>query len=153
MIKKLNTKLSDIQAMWKKDCLIDDIELDASSLQVPILHAKYSEILSNQKLIQIRYENQLKDLQKDKWLWYTGKLSQEEIQEKNWDYDPFNGLTILKSDYDKFFGADRDIQKAIEKMEYCKIVVEYLQDIVSQLTWRHQTIKNIIEWRRFMAGS
>jgi len=149
----MNTKLSDIQEMWKKDCQIDDIELDASSLQVPILHAKYSEILSNQKLIQIRYEQQLKTLQKNKWLWYTGKLSQEEIQEKNWDYDPFNGLTILKSDYDKFFGADRDIQKAIEKMEYCKIVVEYLQDIVSQLTWRHQTIKNIIEWRRFMAGS
>ena len=149
----MNTKLSDIQEMWKKDCKIDDIELDASSLQVPVLHAKYSEILANQKLIQIRYENQLKDLQKDKWLWYTGKLSQEEIQEKNWDYDPFNGLTILKSDYDKFFGADRDIQKAIEKLEYCKVVVEYLQDIVSQLTWRHQTIKNIIEWRRFMAGS
>ena len=149
----MNTKLSDIQEMWKNDCKIDDIELDASSLQVPVLHAKYSEILSNQKLIQIRYENQLKDLQKDKWLWYTGKLSQEEIQEKNWDYDPFNGLTILKSDYDKFFGADKDIQKAIEKMEYCKVVVEYLQDIVSQLTWRHQTIKNIIEWRRFMAGS
>ena len=153
MIKNLNTKLSDIQEMWKKDCLIDDIELDASSLQVPILHAKYSEILSNQKLIQIRYEQQLKTLQKDKWPWYTGKLDQNTIQEKNWDYDPFNGLTILKSDYDKFFGADRDIQKAIEKMEYCKIVVEYLQDIVSQLTWRHQTIKNIIEWRRFMAGS
>tara|TARA_B100001750_G_scaffold20366_1_gene13819 strand:- start:1355 stop:1804 length:450 start_codon:yes stop_codon:yes gene_type:complete len=149
----MNTKLSDIQEMWKTDCKIDDIELDASSLQVPVLHAKYSEILSNQKLIQIRYENKLKDLQKDKWLWYTGKLSQEEIQEKNWDYDPFNGLTILKSDYDKFFGADRDIQKAIEKLEYCKVVVEYLQDIVSQLTWRHQTIKNIIEWRRFMAGS
>ena len=149
----MNTKLSDIQKMWKKDCLIDDIELDASSLQVPKLHAKYSEILSNQKLIQIRYEQQLKTLQKDKWLWYTGKLDQDTIQEKNWDYDPFNGLTILKSDYDKFFGADRDIQKAIEKMEYCRIVVEYLQDIVSQLTWRHQTIKNIIEWRKFMAGS
>ena len=149
----MNTKLSDIQEMWKKDCLIDDIELDASSLQVPKLHAKYSEILSNQKLIQIRYEQQLKTLQKDKWLWYTGKLDQDTIQEKNWDYDPFNGLTILKSDYDKFFGADRDIQKAIEKMEYCKIVVEYLQDVVSQLTWRHQTIKNIIEWRKFMAGS
>ena len=110
----MNTKLSDIQEMWKKDCLIDDIELDASSLQVPKLHAKYSEILSNQKLIQIRYEQQLKTLQKDKWLWYTGKLDQDTIQKKNWDYDPFNGLTILKSDYDKFFGADRDIQKAIE---------------------------------------
>ena len=78
----MNTKLSDIQKMWKKDCLIDDIELDASSLQVPKLHAKYSEILSNQKLIQIRYEQQLKTLQKDKWLWYTGKLTQDEIQKK-----------------------------------------------------------------------
>ena len=149
----MNTKLSDIQEMWKTECQIDDIELDVSSLNVPKLHAKYSEILSNQKLIQIRYEQQLKTLQKDKWLWYTGKLDQDTIQEKNWDYDPFNGLTILKSDYDKIFGADIDIQKAIQKMEYCRIVVEYLQDIVSQLTWRHQTIKNIIEWRKFMAGS
>ena len=146
-------KLTSIQAMWKRDCQIDDIELDASSLNVPKLHAKYSEILANKKLTQIQYEHQLKDLQKDKWLWYTGKLTQEEIQKKNWDYDPFKGLTILKSDYDKFFGADEDIQIALEKLEICKVTVNYLQDVVSQLTWRHQTIKNIIEWRKFMAGS
>ena len=146
-------KLTSIQEMWKKDCQIDDIELDASSLNVPKLHAKYSEILASKKLTQIQYEHQLKDLQKDKWLWYTGKLTQEEIQEKNWDYDPFKGLTILKSDYDKFFGADKDIQKLVEKLEYIKVTVDYLQDVVSQLTWRHQTIKNIIEWRKFMAGS
>ena len=79
----MNTKLSDIQEMWKKECQIDDIELDVSSLEVPKLHAKYSEILSNQKLIQIRYEGKLKVLQKDKWLWYTGKMSQDEIQKKN----------------------------------------------------------------------
>ena len=146
-------KLTSIQEMWKRDCQIDDIELDASSLNVPRLHAKYSEILASTKLTQIQYEHQLKDLQKDKWLWYTGKLTQEEIQEKNWDYDPFKGLTILKSDYDKFFGSDKDIQKAVEKLEYIKVTVDYLQDVVSQLTWRHQTIKNIIEWRKFMAGS
>ena len=146
-------KLTSIQEMWKKDCQIDDIELDASSLNVPKLHAKYSEILASKKLTQIQYEHQLKDLQKDKWLWYTGKLTQEEIQENNWDYDPFKGLTILKSDYDKFFGADKDIQKLVEKLEYIKVTVDYLQDVVGQLTWRHQTIKNIIEWRKFMAGS
>ena len=61
-------KLTSIQEMWKKDCQIDDIELDASSLNVPKLHAKYSEILANKKLTQIQYEHQLKDLQKDKWL-------------------------------------------------------------------------------------
>tara|TARA_Y100000780_G_scaffold209494_1_gene207077 strand:- start:423 stop:608 length:186 start_codon:yes stop_codon:yes gene_type:complete len=60
---------------------------------------------------------------------------------------------VLKSDYDKFFGADKEIQKLVEKLEYIKVTVNYLQDVVSQLTWRHQTIKNIIEWRKFMAGS
>ena len=42
--------------MWKIDSVIDDIELDASSLQVPKLHAKYAELLSNKKLEVIRYE-------------------------------------------------------------------------------------------------
>ena len=145
--------LKNIQDMWKEDSVIDDIELDASSLQVPRLHAKYTELLSNKKLELIRHERMMKELNKDKWLWYTGKMSKEDIEDHNWDYDPFGGLTVLKSDYDKFQGADKDIQDLYEKIEYLRITVDTLQDIVSQITWRHQTIKNIIEWRKFMAGS
>ena len=139
--------------MWKEDSVIDDIELDASSLQVPRLHAKYTEILSNKKLELIRHERMAKELNKDKWLWYTGKMSKEDIEFRKWEYDPFDGLTVLKSDYDKFTGADKDIQDLNDKIEYLRITVDYLQDVVSQITWRHQTIKNIIEWRKFMAGS
>jgi len=145
--------LKNIQDMWNSDCPIDDIELDASSLEVPKLHAKYSELLSEKKLAVIRYERQMKELNKDKWLWYGGKMTRDKIEEKNWDYDPFDGLTVLKSDYDKFTGADKDIQDLNDKLEYLRITVEVLTDIVSQITWRHQTIKNIIEWRKFMAGS
>ena len=139
--------------MWKDDCVIDDIELDASSLEVPKLHAKYTELLSEKKLEVVRYERKMKELNKDKWLWYGGKMSRDKIEEKNWDYDPFDGLTVLKSDYDKFTGADKEIQDLNDKLEYLRITVEVLTDIVSQITWRHQTIKNIIEWRKFMAGS
>ena len=96
--------------MWKDDCVIDDIELDASSLEVPRLHAKYTELLSEKKLEVVRYERKMKELNKDKWLWYGCKMSREQIEEKNWDYDPFDGLTVLKSDYDKFTGSDQDIQ-------------------------------------------
>ena len=53
--------------MWKDDCVIDDIELDSSSLQQPQLHSKYSELLSNKKLELIRYERKMKELNKDKW--------------------------------------------------------------------------------------
>ena len=139
--------------MWKKDSVIDDIELDASSLQVPKLHAKYTEILSNKKLELIRHERMMKEMNKDKWLWYTGKMSKEDIEYRKWEYDPFGGLTVLKSDYDKFQGADKEIQDLNDKIEYLKITVDFLQDVVSQITWRHQTIKNIIVWRKFMAGS
>ena len=139
--------------MWKSDCPIDDIELDASSLEVPKLHAKYSELLSDKKLEVIRFERQMKELNKDKWLWYGGKMSKDKIEENNWDYDPFGGLTVLKSDYDKFTGADKEIQDLNDKLEYLRVTVDSLSDIVSQITWRHQTIKNIIEWRKFMAGS
>jgi len=145
--------LKNIQDMWKEDSVIDDIELDASSLQVPKLHAKYTEILSNKKLELIRHERMMKELNKDKWLWYTGKMSKEDIEYHNWNYDPFDGLTVLKSDYDKFTGADKQIQDLNDKIEYLRVTVDYLQDVVSQITWRHQTIKNIIEWRKFMAGS
>jgi len=145
--------LKQIQDMWKSDCPIDDIELDASSLEVPKLHAKYSELLSDKKLEVIRFERQMKELNKDKWLWYGGKMSRDQIEENNWDYDPFGGLTVLKSDYDKFTGADKDIQDLNDKLEYLRVTVDALTDIVSQITWRHQTIKNIIEWRKFMAGS
>tara|TARA_X000000368_G_C22907804_1_gene657138 strand:- start:301 stop:744 length:444 start_codon:yes stop_codon:yes gene_type:complete len=145
--------LKNIQDMWKDDCVIDDIELDASSLEVPRLHAKYTELLSEKKLEVVRYERKMKELNKDKWLWYGGKMSREQIEEKNWDYDPFDGLTVLKSDYDKFTGSDQDIQDLNDKLEYLRITVDVLTDIVSQITWRHQTIKNIIEWRKFMAGS
>ena len=54
--------LKDIQTMWKSDCQIDDIELDASSLQVPKLHAKYAELLQDKKLEVIRFERKMKEL-------------------------------------------------------------------------------------------
>ena len=37
-----NLTLTAIQKEWEKDCEIDDIELDKSSLHIPKLHAKYS---------------------------------------------------------------------------------------------------------------
>ena len=31
----------------------------------------------------------MKELNKDKWLWYTGKMSKEDIEFHKWEYDPF----------------------------------------------------------------
>ena len=93
-----------------------------------------------------------KSLLKDKWLYYNGKMSQDEIESRGWDYDPFDGLKVMKGDMDYYYDSDKDIQKTEEKIAYFKTLVETLQEIVETLRWRHQTIGNIIRWKQFEAG-
>lgn len=145
--------LDEIKAEWKKDCEIDDIELDKSSLEVPKLHAKYSELLTDHviKLKNLELKRQL--LLKDKWLWFNGKLDQERIKELGWPNDPFDGLKIMKNDMQVFFNADTDLQKITAQIEYLNITINFLKECMQNITWRHQTIKNTIEWRKFMAGA
>ena len=144
--------LDEIKAEWKKDVEIDDIELDKSSLDFPKLHAKYSELLTNNiislKNLQFKYQI----LRKDKWLWFNGKLDDDRIKELGWNPDPFDGLKIMKNDMNVFFDADPDLQKIRAQIEYLTEVVDFIKRCMDNITWRHQTIKNTIEWRKFMAG-
>lgn len=144
--------LKQIHEMWAEDSQIK-MQLDESSRETPKLHAKYLELLSTTKLMLKRTEFQQKVLLKEKWLYYNGKMSQEEVVEKGWDPDPFNGLKILKGEMDYYYDSDPEIQKSEEKIQYYKTVIDTLEQIISNLNWRHQTIGNIIKWKQFESGS
>ena len=145
--------LEQILDNWKVDCQIDDVELDKSSKDTPKLHAKYVELLSLAKLQKHRKEMEFKKLLKDKFMWYNDKMDKTTIDEKGWDYDPFDGLSKpMKSDMDYFYESDDQIQTLQSQIEYWKTVVDTLSDIVSNITWRHQTIGNMIKWRQFTSG-
>lgn len=144
--------LDEIKEMWKVDCEIDDIELDKSSLEVPRLHAKYSDLLSSKLILLKQYQMKYDELLKDKWLWYNGKMDENRIKELGWSPDPFDGLKVMKNDMNIFYNSDKDLQKLNVKIEYLKITIEFLKECMQNITWRHQTIKNTIDWRKFMAG-
>ena len=76
--------LDDLKAEWKSDCEIDDIELDKSSLEIPRLHAKYSEYLTDAVVAQKNIQFQYNTLLKDKWLWFNGKMDENRIKELGW---------------------------------------------------------------------
>ena len=145
--------LEELRNEWSKDCEIDDIELDKSSLEVPKLHAKYQEFLTDNILILKNLEFQYNTLLKNKWLWYNGKMSEEQIKELGWEDDPFDGLKVMKNDMQIFFNSDADLQKLNAQTEYQQATIDFLKRCMENITWRHQTIKNTIEWRKFMAGS
>ena len=109
--------LEELRNEWSKDCEIDDIELDKSSLEVPKLHAKYQEFLTDNILILKNLEFQYNTLLKNKWLWYNGKMSEEQIKELGWEDDPFDGLKVMKNDMQIWYNADQDLQRMSGKVE------------------------------------
>ena len=138
--------------MWEKDSVIGS-KLDEASRVTPNLHSKYLTLLSETKLQLKRAEFSQKSLLKDKWLYYNGKMSQEDMLEKGWEPDPFNGLKILKGELDYYYDSDPEIQKSEEKIQYYKTVIDTLEEIINTLRWRHQTIGNMIKWKQFESGN
>ena len=79
-------------------------------------------------------------------------MDQNEMNERGWAYDPFDGLKVMKSDMSYYIDADEDLQRIDEEIEYWKVIVETLTDIVDSIKWRHTHIKNIIDWNKFTNG-
>ena len=144
--------LESIMEEWKKDAEIPQHKLDDVSRQTPSLHAKYLQYLSLTKLQLKRTEHSQAILLKDKWAYYNGKMSREEIEATGWNPDPFNGLKILKGELEYYYNVDPELQRSEEKIAYLKLIISTLTEIVDSLKWRHQTIGNIIKWRAFEAG-
>lgn len=144
--------LQNILEMWKTDSEIDEMNLDEASRQTPSLHAKYLEFHSLTKLQLKKAEMNQKILLKDKWLWYNGKMDHETVLQKGWNPDPFNGLKVMKGDMDYYYDSDPEIQRSEELIQYYKTLLDTLKEIIDNIKWRHQTIRNMIEWRRFTSG-
>ena len=141
--------LDDIRKELEQDTRIDDAALDAESLRIPQLHNKYLNFLMEERLCLARYENDVAVTLRDKWEYYTGKMSEEELQKRGWE--PF-ALKILRNDLDMYLNADPDIVKTRQKVYYQKEKIGLLEEIVKELNNRHWKIRNAIEWRKFVNG-
>jgi hypothetical protein len=144
--------LNDILAQWGEDCEIGH-NLDEASRETPKLHAKYLGYHIQTKLLLKRAEEKQQILLKNKFLWYNGKLSQEEVSALGWNPDPFDGLKIMKGDLSYYYDSDPEIQQSEAKIVYFKTMLEALKEIIDTLKWRHQTIGNSIRWKQFEAGA
>ena len=93
-----------------------------------------------------------KELRRLKWLYYTGKLDQETLENLEWHVFELD-IKKNRSDLEMFIESDKDILELTEKISYQKEKIEYLESIVKTLNTRGFQIKNAIEWKRFTMGS
>jgi hypothetical protein len=53
---------------------------------------------------------------------------------------------------DMFIKTDVDIAKSLALIDYQKTIVETLDEIMTTIRWRHSSIRNVLEARKFAAG-
>tara|TARA_R100000458_G_C8270057_1_gene244807 strand:+ start:852 stop:1286 length:435 start_codon:yes stop_codon:yes gene_type:complete len=142
--------LNDLYEMVQSDLNIDKTELDTESLKTPQLHNKYLIMHSQEKLKLEQLLSERKIKRKDKWLYYTGKMSEEQLRFHGWE--PFD-LTILKTDVDRFIDADNDIIKLGAKIILQEEVVNYLENVVKIISNRQWNIRAALDWIKFTQGA
>ena len=142
--------IENLKAEVKKDLMIDKTELGSESIRIPQIHNKYLNFLMNDRLTLSKLETDLTKLRHRKWLYYTGKMSHEELEER--DLEPF-ALNILKQDLEKFLESDDEIVKLTNKVEYQKEKVEYLKSVVKTMSDRQWYIRSAIDWIKFTNGN
>jgi len=141
--------LDDIRKEIQRDMTLDETALDIESLKIPQLHGKYLNYLMDERLAMRKAEFDYNSMMKVKWEYYTGKMSQEELDKRGWE--PFS-LKILRNDLDLYMNSDEDLSKLSQKLIYQKEKVSLLEEVVKELNTRHWKIRNAIEWRRFING-
>lgn len=139
----------DIKKMAEIDLKFNETELDTESLKIPQLHSKYLNLLYDEKLVLRKWKNELGSLTKLKWEYYTGKISEEQLKEMNWQ--PFE-LRILKQDIELYMESDSDLMQKKDRVFVQEEKVNYLESIIKIISNRQYHIRDAITWRKFING-
>ena len=142
-------KLEDILKEWGHDCNIDTIALDKESLKIPILHNKYLKMYTSENLHLKRMSHEYKEMERDKFEYYSGKMCQEDLAERGWDQFDHK---LLKQDIPRYLGSDSDLIVMLLKIDYQKEKVETVKSIISSINGRSYHISNAIKWQQFLNG-
>ena len=142
--------LEKLKDMVAQDAVIDETQLDKESLRLPQLHNKYLNLFHDSKLRLEQQRNEYYRLRRFKWEYYTGKMDEEALARLGWE--PFQ-LKILKQDLPIYMESDDDLIATSQKVAYWKEICDYLESVVKEITFRHNKIRNAIDWQKFLSGS
>jgi len=142
--------LDELQQLWEKDCEIDDNFLGENSTATPKLHAKYVKLLVNTKLKHTKIQADYALLRKNKFRYYRGELSRDELSNLGWEQ--WQGIKPLKNEMDEFLQGDSELVTLKIKIDYLETMIYFLESVLQQIKARDWQIKTAVEWKKFLAG-
>ena len=141
--------LDQMMEEWRKDSSVDATELGNESLKIPELHSKYLKIYFDERRKLKALEFQSKDLYLKKYEYYNGKMSQEELDELEWE--PFV-KRLMKNEVDLYLQSDKDIITGNIKVVNQQEKLNFLEEVLKNINQRGYHISNAIKWKQFVNG-
>jgi hypothetical protein len=141
--------LETIIEQWEKDSDVDSTEPGKEIIRIPLLHNKYNKFLSLHNLSAKKAAIEYDRMKKLKWMYFTGKLDQEELDKLGWE--PFR--FTLKSDINVYLDGDDDLNKLKRKKSYHEETAKFCENVMKELNSRTYQLKAYMDWERFIQGA
>jgi hypothetical protein len=142
-------KLEEISTLWAKDANIDQSAMISAAANVPKLHAKYYQILIDERLLLIKLRQHQEALELILEGFFAKTLTQAELSQHGLVY---GDKKVLRQDMAKHIGVHPKMVEIITKIAVQTEKVKYIEDILKQVHSMNYTIKNIIDMKKFEAG-
>jgi len=143
-------KLEDIQELWHRDREIDYTELGTESIRIPLIHDKYLKIFTDERIRLKGVEFELSKIVRTKTEYYSGKMSQEELERRGWEQ--YLGR-LLKNEIANYIESDDDVIKLKQQLVVLQEKVSYLDSVIRMINNRGFQIKNALDWLKFTNGN
>ena len=143
-------KLEDIQEFWHRDSEIDYTELGTESIRIPQIHDKYLKIFTDERIRLKGVEFELSKLVRTKTEYYSGKMSQEELERRGWEQ--YLGR-LLKNEIANYIESDDDVIKLKQQLVVLQEKINYLDSVIRMINNRGFQIKNALDWLKFSHGN
>ena len=142
-------KLEEIQELWNRDREIDISELATESIRIPQIHDKYLKIYVDEKIKLRKLQLNLTKISKMKSDYYSGRMSQEELDRLEWQ--PFL-VKVLKGEVNSYVESDDDIIKLKETIALMEEKINYIDSVIRMINNRGFQIKSAIDWIKYKDG-
>jgi hypothetical protein len=140
--------LEQLLKTWESDSKMDQTEPSKEIMRIPLLHSKYNKFLTLHNLAIKRTSIEFNRLKKIKWMYYTGKLDNDELKKFGWE--PFQ--FTLKSDIGVYIDGDDDLNKVLRKRAYHEEASNFCTNVMKELNNRTWQLKDFIKWELFING-
>ena len=139
--------INDLQEMIAKDFPWDEGQLEGENSKTTKLWIKYIKLWSDENLKIEILENRLGQLIQQKRNYYGGNGTPEEYKAK-----PFNLKLRSDAAINKYVEGDDDVIKAKEKILIQKQKVVVLSACLDEVKRRSFSLKNALDYYRFING-